>query len=219
MVTSININNLTRTDIINLLIVRRGYTRYLEIGVEAGENWNAVQCQTKHGVDPNSPVATFKISSDEFFHMLDPDYKYDIIFVDGLHTEDQSGKDMVNAVNHLSDNGIVVVHDCNPPTKWHQRPYEEAKGSNFRLWNGEVWRSFVNLRSSRPFLAMQVVDTDWGCGLIEKAKDQDITPRPWESSLQLPDQVTYETFDINRNHWLGLISPKDFIDRYIGARV
>ena len=107
-----------RFDIINFLIQRIGATRYLEIGVEDGDSINAVKCQKKHGVDPASRNATHKLESDEFFEMLAPHVKYDIVFVDGLHVADQAERDIVNAINHLSLGGFIIVHDCNPKLEW-----------------------------------------------------------------------------------------------------
>lgn len=65
-----------RFDIINRLIQRYGYQRYLEIGVERGETFNNVQCAVKHGVDPFSDNATFRIPSNEFFAMIHDDVEY-----------------------------------------------------------------------------------------------------------------------------------------------
>jgi|GEM_PF-7132737 hypothetical protein len=65
-----------RFDIINALIKKYGYQHYLEIGVEAGETFTKVQCAVKHGVDPFSVNATFRISSDEFFARANGDIEY-----------------------------------------------------------------------------------------------------------------------------------------------
>ncbi len=43
---------MTRYELINILIARRGYTSYLEIGVDQGECFNKVKCDRKVGVDP-----------------------------------------------------------------------------------------------------------------------------------------------------------------------
>jgi predicted O-methyltransferase YrrM len=121
-----------RFDIINHLIAKIGAKRYLEIGVEDGDSINAVQCEKKHGVDPASRNATHRITSDEFFEMLAPHICYDVVFVDGLHVAAQAERDIVNSLQHLADGGYIVVHDCNPPTAWHQRSPSEAKKNGYR---------------------------------------------------------------------------------------
>jgi len=215
-----------RFDIINLLIAKYGYNKYLEIGVEDGHSLHSVKCGLVHGVDPASNKATFKETSDDYFARIPKDYKYDIIFVDGLHVSDQVHRDIVNSLEHLSDNGIIVVHDCNPPSSWHARSYEEAKKNGCRQWNGDVWRAIVKARV-RDDLEVYTVNTDWGCGLIR--------PLPVESDYEplvinveeLDDpsveegkeldifKLGYESFEQNRKEFLNLISVDDFKKRYL----
>jgi len=197
---------MTRYDIINLLIAKHKYTRYLEIGVEGGESFNAVRCETKHGVDPASINATFKITSDEFFYMIHPDFKYDIVFVDGMHTAEQSIKDIFNALNHLTMGGTIVVHDCNPPTEWHQRSYEEYMNHPME-WNGDVWKSIVTLRCKYPCYNVSVVDDDCGCGIIQMGHQDEV---------ELPRaELTYDMLAANRTEWLNLISVEEFLAKYM----
>jgi Methyltransferase domain len=197
-----------RFDIINMLIKKSDYQRYLEIGVEDGEAFSEVHCAVKHGVDPYSANATFRIPSDEFFAMINDDVEYDIIFVDGLHVEDQAQRDIENALLHLSDGGVIVVHDCNPPSEWYQRSYEEAKLNGCRQWNGTTWRAFVNLRATRPDLEMCVIDTDWGCGIVRQGGEgQDI--------IDLPDNYSYADFVAHRKAWLNLISEQEFLATWL----
>jgi hypothetical protein len=193
-----------RFDIINALITRYGYQRYLEIGVEDGIAFSNVQCAIMHGVDPFSANATFRIPSDDFFAMIRDEVEYDIIFVDGLHVEDQAQRDIENSLLHLSEGGVIIVHDCNPPNAWYQRDYEEAKLNGCREWNGTTWRGFVNLRATRPDLEMCVVDTDWGCGIVRQGgHGQDL--------IDLPDNYSFADFEQNRKEWLNMISVEDFV--------
>jgi hypothetical protein len=195
-----------RFDILNHLIEKRGYRRYLEIGVEGGDAQRSVRCELKHGVDPASANATFQLPSDEFFGIVRPDLKYDCIFVDGMHEEEQVLRDVENSLLHLSEHGTIVVHDCNPPTAWHQRDYEQALQNGCRQWNGTVWRAWVRLRASRSDLTMSTVDTDWGCGLIE---------RGGQTLIELPSPFAYEDFERRRSEWLNLISVDEFRSRFV----
>lgn len=199
-----------RYDIINFLIKEYGYKRYLEIGVEDGHSIYQVNCETVHGVDPASTHATFKLESDEFFNMIKPEIKYDIIFVDGLHVEEQVDRDIQNALNHLLPDGVIVVHDCNPPSEWHQRSYEEALKNGCRQWNGTVWRSIVKLRANRQDLQIRVVNTDWGCGLIRPILNIDDYVQP----ISIQEPLTYKFLSENRQEALNLITPQQFLDHY-----
>jgi len=198
-----------RFDIINLLIQRHGYQRYLEIGVEDGDAARAVRCALKHGVDPASAHATHQVPSDEFFASLGGDVTYDCIFVDGMHEEEQALRDIDNSLSHLSDNGVIVVHDCNPPTAWHQRDYEAAKSNGCRQWNGTTWRAWVRLRATRPDLSMLMVDTDWGCGIIRRGS---------QNCIQLPEPFTYADLEQHRAEWLNAMSPSEFMASLSAAR-
>ena len=88
-------------NIINSYIKRYNYKSYLEIGVntpnQPGYNWIGVNCEIKHGVDPNVDT-TYRVTSDEFFekHIKQ---KYDIIFIDGLHLFEQVYKDIILELN------------------------------------------------------------------------------------------------------------------------
>lgn len=194
-----------RFDIINYLIEQNDYKSYLEIGVEGGDNVKRIKCSDITGVDPYSPNATHKIPSDDFFannDKLENPKKWDIIFIDGDHREEQTTRDVLNSLKFLNKRGTIVMHDCNPPTIWHQRPYEEALKNGVRLWNGQVWKSYVKLRNNRADLKMYVVNTDWGCGIIQNGIQ--------ETLMIDYNDITYENFDKNRIEWLNLISPEEF---------
>lgn len=198
-----------RFDIINFLIQRIGATRYLEIGVEDGDSINAVKCQKKHGVDPASRNATHKLESDEFFEMLAPHVKYDIVFVDGLHVADQAERDIVNAINHLSLGGFIIVHDCNPKLEWHQRSYEEAKKNNCREWNGDVYKAIIRLRATRNDIDVCVIDTDWGCGVIRVVAPNDSNLLKAEFTQN--KDITFDWFNKNRKELLNLKTYDEFL--------
>ena len=56
----------------------------------------------------------YKITSDAFFAQNKE--RFDCIFIDGLHTLEQSLKDFYNAWEVLNKGGAVVFHDTNPPS-------------------------------------------------------------------------------------------------------
>ena len=159
----------SRTAIINHLIKVYNLSRYLEIGVRDFRNFKKILCEGKFCVDPNPSVKEydnlFIMPSDDFFEKLKRDDKFDLVFLDGLHLEYQVDKDIKNSLNHLTKNGIIVMHDCCPPTEFHQRENYEVHGK-FPPWNGTVWKSFAKLRMHGQNLEMYVVNTDWGVGII-----------------------------------------------------
>jgi hypothetical protein len=137
-------------EIINYLIKNRGYNSYLEIGLDdPNANFNKVECSVKESVDPYFDVAisedvcnaiTYRMTSDEMFVTIPEDKTYDIVFIDGAHTEEQCCKDIVNSMRHLNHEGCILVHDCIPYNELAQRTVRESE-----LWNGDVWKSVHKL--------------------------------------------------------------------------
>ena len=52
------------------------------------------------------------MTSDEFFKKNRQNF--DIIFLDGLHTYEQTIKDIDNGLRFLNTSGVILVHDCLP---------------------------------------------------------------------------------------------------------
>ena len=203
-----------RFDIINLVIKVNGFTKYLEIGVcNPLDCFDKVNCELKHGVDPGyefeeNPV-TYQMESDTFFEYLkehDPNRKYDVIFIDGLHKSYQVKKDIENSLEVLSPNGYVLLHDCNPPTSHMAREtYRTEYG--YEPWNGTVWKAIYQLRTTRKDLHVSVVDTDWGIGIIKRNELHDT--KPIENNNEFYE---YNIMDANREEDLGLISIEEFLN-------
>jgi hypothetical protein len=186
---------ISRTDIINHFVQKKGFATYLEIGVQRGQNFRGVTCEKKVGVDPNTDsAATVNLTSDAFFETNTENF--DIIFVDGLHTAIQVFKDLTNALSCLKDGGILVCHDMNPRDKKAQKV---PRSQDF--WNGDCWVAWVWLRATRPDLEMVVLDTDCGCGVIRKGA---------QIPLEIDSNITYENLAANREKWLNL-KPADHL--------
>ena len=200
---------MTRIDVINKLIKKFGYKSYLEIGIYRGGCFNSIDVECKRGVDPNPIDFTDDrvsvMTSDEYFKTIPLDKTYDIVFIDGLHDHKQILKDVENSLNHLAENGTIVLHDCNPPTEWHQREISEFDGSG--KFNGTVWRGFVEYRSKCKDLNMFVIDCDWGIGVIRRSEKVKF---PKFVCNDQDDILSYGWLEKNRQMALNLISPKRF---------
>lgn len=161
-----------RWHIINSLIKSNDYKHYLEIGVGSWENFTRVRCPCKYACDPDPklPENTFLYNetSDSFFSkhpsriLTGLPLKFDIIFIDGLHQSEQVERDIVNGLNALSPTGVLVLHDCNPPTKDSQ----VVPRGNRNIWCGDVWRAFVGFKQHHFHFESYCYDTDYGVGII-----------------------------------------------------
>lgn len=128
-----------RIKVVQYLIDKYKFTKYLEIGTQRGYSFFPIRCKKKIAVDPcfiiNSRVKRswffknfynlrnkyFEMTSDEFFlsqgFFLKKQGKLDIVLIDGLHTFKASLKDAINSLKNLRENGVIIIHDCYPPHK------------------------------------------------------------------------------------------------------
>ena len=189
---------MNRRDIINHLGDKIDAQTYLEIGV-GGRSFDPKKFHKfpfMIGVDPNGK-GTHNMTSDEFFQGNED--SFDLIFVDGLHHAEQVGKDINNSLGALNDGGFIICHDMSPANELTQRVPREA-----RAWTGDCWKAWVKVRSTNPNLNMFVVDTDYGCGVIWRGKQELLDLKGLE--------LTYENLDKNRKKWLNLVSEKEFLE-------
>ena len=191
---------MNRTAIINALIKKYKYTSYLEIGVSKPQcNFDYITCEKKYGVDPkvsidkySPPSRGYQMTSDTYFLTLKEDTKFDLIFVDGLHTHEQVNADIKNSLRFLSENGTIVLHDCNPVNVKNEDPG----------FNGTVWRAFYEARKTYDIDAC-VIDTDFGCGVIRRGGSKLVNT--------LNDSILdFNFLNLNRVAILNLISVEDF---------
>lgn len=184
---------MNRWEIINALINEYGYTRYLEIGLGDGGNFGRIEIVNKVSVDPNKSNATHQSTSDEFFSKSKE--VFDLIFIDGDHVSHQVLKDIENSINALADKGTIVMHDCNPSCEEEQ--IDKCQPGN---WVGGVWKAWATYRMTRADLFMWVVDTDHGCGIIQRGEQEVFVPEPGE-------ELNYAFLEKYREELLKLTSP------------
>ncbi len=174
---------------------------YLEIGVQLGWTFSVIEVENMVGVDPDETTpATVHTTSDAYFADLPDDVLFDLIFVDGLHRAPQVIKDVHNAMRHLKPGGVIVCHDCNPPTE--ESASIVSKGTT---WCGDVWEGWLELRRQLD-AEMYVVDTDLGCGVIR--------PDRKGNKLNRPLPKVWDDFAKNRSTLLNLITVEQFVERW-----
>ena len=143
-----------------------GINRYLEIGVAKGDTFFRVQAQEKHAVDPRFRFEIesrihvknehfHKSTSDEFFSMLGAEKKpFDIIFLDGLHTYNQTLRDFLNSLAVSHDKTIWIIDDTVPTDPIAAEPdLKKVRASrgimgnqHDETWMGDVYKviEFIN---------------------------------------------------------------------------
>jgi len=176
---------------------RQGLT-YLEIGVKRGATFLAVRASRKIAVDPAPRISRrarwkacfrdpsnlrnryFPVESDRFFGSPPEGLTrrgLDVAFIDGLHTHEQSLRDVHHCLAWLRPGGALVLHDCNPVTETAALPLSELpEGDPSNLqegWSGDVWKTVVHLRATEPGLRVWVLDCDCGLGVVYPADSAD----------------------------------------------
>ncbi len=212
---------MTRLDVIQNIINKVKAKTYIEIGVRSGTVFLPIKVSNKIGIDPDYQIPRraklrylFTILNSKFLTMTSDIFfdkyadKYlkdgiDVAFIDGMHTYEQSLKDVGNCLKYLNKNGVIVLHDCNPVSKTGTiTPIELAqKEIDYSgAWWGNVWKTIINLRSTRSDLNIFVVKEDHGLGIIIKDKAEGML----NYSVQDIDELDYETLDNNRIKMLNL---------------
>ncbi len=187
-----------RFEIINKIIKKNNYKRYLEIGCYKNENFDKINIGYKVGVDPVSG-GTVRKSSDEYFK--NNREFFDIIFVDGLHYFDQVKKDIENSLNFLNSKGIIIVHDC-LPSKIRDQMIPRAH----EKWNGDVWKAIVEFRT-KDHLDVYTCFADEGLGVIFKRKNKN------KLNLNLKDfkKLKFKDYYHNYSKFMNIISEDELL--------
>lgn len=180
----------TKNDVINEIIAKNSYNRYLEIGVANKSNYNQIKCKTKVGIDPlaeDNGHDIKKMDSDTFFE--ENILMFDCIFIDGLHESAQLEKDIINAYACLNNKGRIILHDINPFTKEMTiipRIQDQWTGDCFKVWAGII---------DNTKLKTEYYKEKYGLGVIVKS-----LAKPKEG---MTSDISYETFAENRQKYIN----------------
>lgn len=147
-----------RYERINALAKIISATSYLEIGVFEGINFNQIEIPYKVGVDPlflfnveeyaDETTIFHKMTSDKFFSDSAPTYgKFDLIFLDGLHTFEQTFRDFCASIGYSHDRTIWLIDDTRPNSwfasfrrKKLTRGVRKLLGIKTGNWMGDVFK-------------------------------------------------------------------------------
>ena len=138
----------SRIERLNALADINSASTYLEIGVAKGATFAQVEVPFKVAVDPkflfdvhhraDQHTIFHEVTSDVFFAKLASDHvDFDLIYLDGLHTFEQTFRDFCASIGHSHDGTIWLIDDtC--PSGWL------AANRNRRVTRGV--RKFLRIR-------------------------------------------------------------------------
>ncbi|HEV7346903.1 class I SAM-dependent methyltransferase [Telluribacter sp.] len=220
---------MNRLNVLQSLSRQKKLKNYLEIGVLNGHIFFKIQSHFKVAVDPmfkfdtlrrigktivnpyNLTSQYYEVTSDDFFeqhaHQVFANRPIDLCLIDGMHAYEYVLRDIENTLKYLSDEGVIVVHDCNPVTPQAGITFQEWNGQGF--WNGDVWKAVLHLRSLNKDINVFVLDCDYGLGIITKGKPEN----PQSMSVAEIKNLSYQDLSENREQWLNL-KPKEYFYEY-----
>ncbi len=137
---------------------------YLEIGVSRGATLHALTAARKVGVDPKfkfdtaaegQPGVEYRVeTSDAYFGALGREETFDVIYLDGLHTFEQTLRDLLNALEHLRPKGVILIDDIYPvsyaasiPNLSASKRLRRELGVEKAAWMGDVYRLVFFIQS------------------------------------------------------------------------
>lgn len=150
--------NFNRVALLNVLAARNPTAAYLEIGCFKNDLFDSIPLPVKVGVDPVQG-GTVRATSDAFF--ATNTQKFDLIFIDGLHTYDQVHRDVANALKAINPGGWIAMHDMLPSNAMEQHePFPEIAA-----WVGGGWKVAFELLQTQG-VDFKIVKIDHGVGVI-----------------------------------------------------
>jgi Methyltransferase domain len=225
-----------RIKIVQQALDERTKPVYLEIGVSNGVSFRCIAADEKIAVDPalrlsarSRKLADAKAHATHYFETTSNAFfasqtaflaqrGIDVALIDGLHSYEQVVRDVENTLRYLRDDGVIVLHDCNPATASigfpatsyddflaHKR-WRRLLSRIFLPWSGDVWKAIVHLRSTRDDLQIAVLKSDFGIGVIRKGPPES---RLSYSAAQI-EALDYEDLAADRDRLLNLKPPAYF---------
>jgi hypothetical protein len=199
---------LTRAEVLQGVLAFFPAPRYLEIGVARGVTFHALKAARKVAVDPAfrfdvpaarqaHPQASYhQVTSDVYFGtIVEPGERFDVIYLDGLHTAEQTLRDLLNALDYLAPEGIIVIDDVKPsnhvaalPDQRRANAVRRLLGSERRGWMGDVFRVLFFVDTFMQQLTWRTVAENHGQSVIWRHRRPEVPER-------LLTEVSAKSFD------------------------
>jgi hypothetical protein len=97
------------------------------------------------------------------FYFKNLNRRFDLICMDPFHEYSESISDFTLFTSMLSDDGILISHDCFPHKKQYSGPIFKPGH-----WSGITYVAFVETAYNNPSWFYAIIDNDTGIGIISK---------------------------------------------------
>lgn len=141
--------------------------------MQLGITFEAIVAGSRTAVDPlflfdpvNDANKTYhRATSDAFF--AHNEKKFDVIYLDGLHTFEQTLRDFINAASFLAEDGYILIDDVRPSSFsaslrdfGHSKRVKKVLNDQSGLWMGDVFRLIYFIDSFFQQFSFQLVSRD-----------------------------------------------------------
>jgi len=198
---------------------------YLEVGVSDGATFFNVEIADKTAVDPRfrfdaaarqTPAQRFhEMTSDAFFSLPETRAKkFDFIFLDGLHTFEQTFRDFCALAGNAHDDTIWMIDDVYPTDIFSalrdQKQaafYRKERGGAGASWHGDVYKTVLAIHDFFPNFSLRTFATGGNRQTV-------LIRRPRQAFRALLDNLEQisrtDYFWMRENdHFFGLLPPED----------
>lgn len=193
---------------------------YLEVGVDHGNTFLHIKAPNKIAVDPhfkfefggsNPPEGSFfQVTSDEYWNSIDHRVMFDVVFLDGLHTFEQTYRDFCATLAHTTVDSVIIIDDTFPNDVFSSLNDSNdtvrfrkmhSSDNNDHSWHGDVFKVVLAIHDFHPTLDYRTI---FGGGnpqtVIWRSKENNRKPR-------------FESFDqISRCNWFDLHKSQDLMN-------
>lgn len=161
---------------LNWMLDHYNGARYLEVGVFKGVTFSRIQAERKVAVDPkfhfdvpppSQHADHHETTSDVYFSNIAKDAVFDVVFLDGLHTYEQTFRDFCNTILHVHDKSIIVIDDTIPNDPYSalrdQKLAVESReqhGGKGRSWHGDTYKCVLAIHDFFPAFSYVTVMND-----------------------------------------------------------
>jgi hypothetical protein len=194
---------------LNALAQINSASTYLEIGVAKGNTFLNINVPFKIAVDPkfrfeidaykDKNTIFYEITSDEFFCKHALDYpKFDLIYLDGLHTFEQTFRDFCVSLRHSHEQTIWLIDDTVPVNFLSSLPQLERFNKLRKItedpgrdWMGDVFKVVFAIHDFFPQFNYATFPNHGQTALWYETR-QDFMP-VWDS-LEKINRLGYDDF-------------------------
>jgi hypothetical protein len=203
-------------------------SKYLEVGVNKGITFNQVNVPFKVAVDPtfrfntqeyaNSNTIFHEVTSDAFFTDTALKYEsFDLIYLDGLHTFEQTFRDFCASLRYSHSNTIWLIDDTNPisffsadPDSTRARKLRRLVGDESKSWMGDVFKTIFAIHDFFPQFNYATF-TEHGQTVLWIETRQDFSPV--FNSLEKISSFKFDNYLEFKNRIMNFQEPYEIIEQ------